>query len=199
MRNQTGLLPRTLTRRHSLRLAGFQTQAEVLLVAQVRCQLFSLIQKDYRLPVDVYTNQPHGGYDYEMRLAGRPEKMFVKKNPVDSIRDKSAFISFSLKEKMAVVGAGAEVVRSSISELQLEQTCIACFNATKGQPISGPVSEVEHLIQKLRVDNANLFVRKLSTDDVVYHAPYLNAFRDYLRVQSALLQKRNHTFLVEVN
>lgn len=84
---------------------------------------------------------------------------------------------------MAVVGAGAEVVHTAISELQLEQTCIACFNAPKGQPISGPASEVEHLIQKLRVDNANLFVRKLSTDDVVYHAPYLNAFRDYLRVQ----------------
>ena len=161
-------------------LAGLQTEAEVLLTAKVRSELGSMIEQDSRL--DIYAAVPSGGYDYEMLLASK-EKQYVKKVPHDSPYDDGILKSFSMMGKMVAVGCNAEVIETAIEDLSLHQTIVACFNSPKGQTVSGPATEVDQLVEYLEKDNPDLFVRDIPTDNIAYHAPYLEAFRESLRAR----------------
>lgn len=158
-------------------LAGFQTEAEVLKVAQVRAHLASLIDTDCRL--DLYSAPPSGGHDYTMFVEG--SICHVKKVPCHVSAEPGVVKSFSMRGRMVAVGSEARRIEEIIDRLGLEQTCIACFNGPKGQTISGPEAQVATLVKELQSDNPSLFVRDLPTDNVAYHAPYLEAFRGYLR------------------
>uniref|UniRef100_A0A7R9W3C5 Carrier domain-containing protein n=2 Tax=Pseudictyota dubia TaxID=2749911 RepID=A0A7R9W3C5_9STRA len=159
-------------------LAGFLSEAEVLRVAQVRSNMASLIDTEARL--DVYDFEPAEGYDFATHSDSGAE-LWARKVASDGSFDSRILKSFSMKGSMAVVGCESNKVENAISELNLQETRVACYNAPKGQTISGAAFEVNRLLEKLKHDNPSLFIRLLPTDGVAYHAPYLSVFQNYLR------------------
>jgi len=186
-------------------LAGVQTEVEVILAAKVRSDLVQTIDKNFRL--DVHAVIPADGYNFQVELEPE-EKQYVKIVHVDTLPHDDVLYSFSLMGKMVAVGCEAAVVEMAINEIGLKQTCVACLNAPKGQTISGPVDEVDKLINLLKEKKPGLFIRHVDTDNIAFHAPYLKVFREHLRKQFWEIEKkplplswkstsRNSTFSVD--
>lgn len=159
-------------------LAGLQTEAQVVHVAQIRTRLVSMMDKDARL--DLYSSSPKDGYDFDVVLSPSTKK-YAKKVLLNAPVDPKAIESFSMKGRMTVVGCESKAVEEAISHLGLKQARVACFNAPKGQTISGPAIEVEQLVNELQKRIPSLLVRHLHTDEIAYHSAHLQVFRDYLK------------------
>eukprot|EP00522_Entomoneis_paludosa_P007169 CAMPEP_0172448792 /NCGR_PEP_ID=MMETSP1065-20121228/7729_1 /TAXON_ID=265537 /ORGANISM="Amphiprora paludosa, Strain CCMP125" /LENGTH=3370 /DNA_ID=CAMNT_0013200381 /DNA_START=215 /DNA_END=10327 /DNA_ORIENTATION=+ len=169
-------------------LAGCATEAQVIQFAMVRTVLVNSHMNQER--IDVYDAPPADGFDYE--FTARQEEhhddsssslslqRFAKCVKISTPRNAEAIESFSMQGLMAVVGAAKEDVHEAIRTLELSQTRIACYNAPKGQTISGPAAEVRSLIAFLKEKDASLFVRELSTDGIAYHSKLLQIFSGQL-------------------
>lgn len=168
-------------------LAGFQTEADALKSAQVRSRLVSLLDPYCRL--DVYSSPPDGGYDYKFKSTDSLPQ-YVKKVPNELPTEPEVVKSFAMKGKMVAVGCTAKEIEDAIASLNLDQTCVACFNAPRGQTVSGPENQVDDLLGELMKNNESLFVRDLETDNISYHAPYLEVFREFLHAEFGHVKSR---------
>ena len=120
-------------------LAGLQTDVEVLRAAQVRSELANLIDKDAR--IDIYETEPADGYDFLLGNGSTTE--YGKQVPSTTPLSPNVVRHFDMKGKMVVAGCEAHIIEKLIEDNQLTQTCVACYNAPKGQTISGPAAEVQ--------------------------------------------------------
>ncbi|CAB9497944.1 Mycocerosic acid synthase-like polyketide synthase [Seminavis robusta] len=159
-------------------LGGIQTGAEVMKVAQVRATVAACIRKDFRL--DVYNDPPLDGFDYTMSSSSG-KTQWLKETLIKDSVPADAVESLRLGGKMAVVGCRPAPVEEALAELGFRQTCIACYNSPSGLTLSGPAAEVDQVLALLRSKDHGMFIRELDTDEVAYHAPYLNAFRETLK------------------
>lgn len=167
-------------------LAGMQSEAEVLRVARIRSEFSSMIDKNARLdiyPLDADENGeksfiPHSQYH-------------VRKVPLSAPKNRNVVKSFSMNGKMAVVGMSLGELESLIVRLRLEQTCVACNNAPRGQTVSGPTHEVDNLLDKILETSPGTFISVLDTDETAYHAPYIEVFGDYLRQEFGVVEEQS--------
>ena len=169
-------------------LAGLASEEEVLQYAVVRTRLSGgSIDPDMRL--DLFENEPVDGFDYIVKLeqsssdGESTRQLFVKRKHKDSSKDPSVVESFSMDGQMVVVGCSATDIDTIITTLGLQETRVACYNAPLGQTVSGAAFEVDRLIDYLQQHRNKVYVRKIDTDSVAYHAIYLKVFREFLRAE----------------
>lgn len=88
---------------------------------------------------------------------------------------------------MIAVGLTVADVEQEINTLGLVETRIACYNATSGQTVSGPKTEVDILFNTLKA--RGVFVAQINTDGVAYHSKILDRSRD--KIAEALYMKHS--------
>jgi malonyl CoA-acyl carrier protein transacylase len=160
---------------------GLQSEKETILIAYVRAKLSGGIKAGgaiLKTPQD-RSQEPNfpsqlcvskGNFYYEF---ASPQAATAAAGPSDQV--------FDLNGQMVAVGLPAAEIQAAIVELNLKETCVACFNGPAGQTVSGAAVEVALLKAKLAsVHGESLFWREVDTDGVAYHAPHLNCYFDYL-------------------
>ena len=100
-----------------------------------------------------------------------------------NIHKSSLFLGAS--QSMAADGQDASTIEKHIGHLNLQQTCVACFNSAKGQTVSGPKIEVQKLFESMSKESSDLFWRDINTDGLTFHSPLWESFEGLL---SMLLQ-----------
>ena len=159
---------------------NIQTEAESIRIALVRSKL----SKGLRTDVNVLRTKRR--LDFEIACHSKEYNYYYVTNDIkssfelESLDASQGDMIFDLNGQMVAVGLEADIIQSAINELQLRETCIACFNGPKGQTVSGSAVEVELLRKKLLESNPDLFWRNIDTDHVAYHAPHLRCYFDFL-------------------
>ncbi len=179
-------------------LAELASEEEVLQFAAIRAELVTSIDANLRL--DLYEDEPLEGYDYviklescghDINLKSKARNIYVRKMHKDTEKDSFSIKSFSMDGQMVVVGCSVDEIDSIMSELGLQETRVACYNAPLGQTVSGASFEVDMLVDRLRAQNRGIFCREVDTDSVAYHAIFLEVFRDYLRTEFCKMMNTN--------
>ena len=67
--------------------------------------------------------------------------------------------------KMVMIGLLEDNINNYITELSINKTRIACYNSLSGQVVSGPINEVELLINHINEKNDNVFIREIFPPD----------------------------------
>jgi len=80
--------------------------------------------------------------------------------------------------KMLFVGGEADIINKCIQELNLNHTCIACYNNPKGHTVSGPADEIDSLFEDIP---EGIMKKIIDTDGIPYHSPILQYFEEFLR------------------
>lgn len=152
--------------------SGIQSEQQTIQIALVRSKLTQKIDTDklflissdqYEFPV--LSKNHNGKYVY-----------YVTEN----YQKKQDEELFYLKGKMWVVGKESSYLENKIKDLGLRETCVACYNSPSGQTISGSKKEVDILINHILCENPKVFNVEINTDNIAYHAPYLQYFVNYL-------------------
>ena len=160
---------------------GLQSEKETILIAYVRAKLSGGIKaggailktpqdrsQEANFPSQLCVSKGYIYYEF-----ASPEAATQAAGPSDQV--------FDLNGLMVAVGLPAAEIQAAIVELNLKETCVACFNGPAGQTVSGAAVEVAQLKAKLAsVHGESLFWREVDTDGVAYHAPHLNCYFDYL-------------------
>jgi len=154
-------------------ISGIQNEKETILIGLIRSKL-----SDYILTNKSLLKTKNNYYNYELVTSYDTNNIYYVDTNTHNLKDNEEL--FDMKGLMSAVGLSSNEIINGIEELNLKNTCVACYNSPNGQTVSGTYNEMILLKNYLEEKYEDLFWRDIPTDNVAYHAPYLKQFYNLL-------------------
>ena len=149
--------------------SGMLSEIQAIQIANVRCKLVEKIKPSKSLLI-TFDN-----YSYELCTTYQNKNIYYVENNHQILENEK---KISMNGKMIVVFETKEYIQQIIRQYKLNMICIACYNTKKNNTVSGNLDQINFLQEKLEEDNIR--VVSLDTDNIAYHSPLLIWFEDFL-------------------
>jgi len=153
------------------------TEEQSIKIALERSKLVQLIKKDKVFFVTKRTDACFGD------MVTKKNGFFTYNIDADNdIKLRKGERIIDTNGKMTVIGMDAKELQHIIDVCHCTQTVIACYNSTKGQTLSGPVTENKVVCDYIEKHYPRTFVRHLDTDNIAYHSLSFGPYKDLVCV-----------------